>query len=215
MPHDCWQHLLTRESGKRTDVTYQDLLIAALRSRPNYIIVGEIRGQEGNIAFQAMQTGHPVMATFHAGSPKAMIQRLSSPPINVPIAFMDNLNLCLIQMAVSHNGHMLRRVLSVTEIERFYQPSKQMVTREVFDWDPAEDKHRFRGMFNSHVLEDKIAKMLGMTDTREIYKELKKRTIILQKMIENKIFNYFDVWELIKNYHFKGERALPFSIGEV
>ena len=215
MPHDCWQHLLTRESGKRTDVTYQDLLIAALRSRPNYIIVGEIRGQEGNIAFQAMQTGHPVMATFHAGSPKAMIQRLSSPPINVPIAFMDNLNLCLIQMAVSHNGHMLRRVLSVTEIERFYQPSKQMVTREVFDWDPADDQHRFRGMFNSHVLEDKIAKMLGMTDTREIYKELNKRTIILKKMVENKIFNYFDVWELIKNYHFKGEKALPFSIGEV
>jgi flagellar protein FlaI len=215
MPHDCWQHLLTRETGKRTDVTYQDLLIAALRSRPNYIIVGEIRGVEGNIAFQAMQTGHPVMSTFHAGSPKTMIQRITSPPINVPIAFVDNLNVALIQMAVAHNGRMLRRVLSVTEIERFYAPAQQMVTRQVFEWDPTKDQHNFKGMFNSYVLETKIAQMLGMLDTREIYKELDKRAKIITKLIELKIFNYFEVWEIIKNYHFQGEKALPFNFRDM
>lgn len=212
MPHDVWQHLLTREAGKSSDVTYQTLLIAALRSRPNYIIVGEIRGEEGNIAFQAMQTGHPVMATFHAGSPKAMIQRLSSPPISVPIAFMDNLNLSLIQMAVSHNGKMLRRVLNVTEIERYYAPANQMVTRTVFEWDPKEDKHVFKGMYNSYILEKKIAMMAGYTDTRDIYIELAKREKIINLLIQNEVFNYFDVWELIKNYFYAGESALPFDI---
>ncbi|MFT4310635.1 MAG: type II/IV secretion system ATPase subunit [Candidatus Woesearchaeota archaeon] len=214
MPHDCWQHLLTREAGKRTDVTYQDLLIAALRSRPNYIIIGEIRGQEGNIAFQAMQTGHPVLSTFHAGNPKTMIQRITSPPINVPIGFVDNLNISLIQMAVSHNGHMLRRVLSVTEIERYYAPANQMVTRQVFEWDPVNDKHTFRGLNNSYVLETKIAHMLGMNDTRQIYVELAKRKKIIEKLIQHKIFNYFEVWEILKNYHFVGEQALPFNLNE-
>ncbi|RMF05542.1 hypothetical protein D6764_04500 [Candidatus Woesearchaeota archaeon] len=212
MPHETWQHLVTREAKKETDVTMFDLLLAALRSRPNYIIVGEIRGEEGNVAFQAMQTGHPVMSTFHAGSVHSMIQRLTGEPINVPIAFIDNLNVVLIQQAVAHGGHFVRRVLSVTEIERYYDVANKVITRQVFAWDPVEDKHRFRGLYNSYLLEKKIAAILGYEDTREIYKELDKRRRIIEKMVEHKIFNYFDVWELLKRYHLEGEQALPFTI---
>jgi flagellar protein FlaI len=212
MPHDTWQHLVTREAGKETDVTYQDLLIASLRSRPNYIIVGEIRGAEGAIAFQAMQTGHPVMSTFHAGNIKSMIQRLTGDPINVPIAFIDNLNIGLIQMAVSHGGKFVRRVLSVTELERYYEPENKMITREVFTWDSIDDIHTFRGLYNSYILEKKIAVMLGFKDTRDIYTEMDKRAKILELLVSHKIFNYFDVWEIIKNYHISGESALPFQI---
>ncbi len=212
MPHNTWQHLVTREAGKETDVTYQDLLVAALRSRPNYIIVGEIRGAEGAIAFQAMQTGHPVMSTFHAGSVKSMIQRITGDPINVPIAFVDNLNFALIQMAVSHGGKFVRRVLSVTEIERYYEPENKMITREVFSWDSVEDIQIFRGLYNSYILEKKIAVTLGYQDTRDIYKEMDKRKRILEAMVQHKIFNYFDVWEILKNYHISGESALPFQL---
>jgi archaeal flagellar protein FlaI len=212
MPHETWQHLLSREAGKATDVTMQDLLIASLRSRPNYIIVGEIRGAEGNVAFQAMQTGHPVLSTFHAGNVTTMIQRITGEPINVPIAFVDNLNIALIQMAVSNKGQHLRRVLSVTEIERFYTPASKMITRQVFEWNPTRDVHIFKGMLNSYILETRIAKMIGMEDTRDIYKELDLRKKILDKMIEHEIFNYFDVWEVIKNYHIIGKEALPFEI---
>lgn len=212
MPHDTWQHLVTRESGKDTDVTLFDLLIAALRSRPNYIIVGEIRGEEGNIAFQAMQTGHPVMSTFHAGSPKSMIQRITSPPINVPISSVDNLNIVLIQQAVEQHGHFVRRVLSVTEIERYYDVENKMITRQVFNWEPSKDNHRFRGMFNSFILEQKIARMLGYEDLRDIYKDLALRKKILQKMVDHKIFNYFDVWDVFTKYKSEGINALPFSL---
>jgi len=212
MPHDTWQHLITRESGKDTDVTMFHLLIAALRSRPNYIIVGEIRGEEGNIAFQAMQTGHPVCSTFHAGSPRSMIQRLTGHPINVPIASIDNLNIVLIQQAVEQHGHFVRRVLSLTEIERYYDVENKMITRTVFNWDPASDNHNFRGMFNSYILEKKIASMLGFDDTREIYKDLDLRKRILEKMVEHKIFNYFDVWNVISKYHTEGVKSLPFTL---
>ncbi len=212
MPQDTWQHLVTREAGKETDVTMFDLLKAALRSRPNYIIVGEIRGEEGNIAFQAMQTGHPVISTFHAGSVRSMVQRLTGHPINVPIASIDNLNIVLIQQAVEQGGHFVRRVLSVTEIERYYDVENKMITRQVFNWDPVTDEHRFRGMFNSYILEKKIATMLGYKDTRDIYKELELRKRILEKMVEHKIFNYFDVWDVISRYKSEGKKALPFQL---
>jgi archaeal flagellar protein FlaI len=212
MPHDTWQHLVTRESGKETDVTMFHLLIAALRSRPNYIIVGEIRGEEGNIAFQAMQTGHPVCSTFHAGSVRSMIQRLTGHPINVPIASIDNLNIVLIQQAVEQHGHFVRRVISLTEIERYYDIDNKMITRAVFTWDPARDEHKFRGLYNSYILEKKIAAMLGYEDTRDIYKDMELRKRILEKMVENKIFNYFDVWNVISKYHAEGTASLPFTL---
>jgi archaeal flagellar protein FlaI len=212
MPHETWQHLVTREAGKTSDVTIFDLLIAALRSRPNYIIVGEIRGAEGNVAFQAMQTGHPVMSTFHAGNPHTMIQRLTGHPINVPIASIDNLNVVLIQQAVNQGGHFVRRVLSITEIERYYDAEKKVITREVFSWDSVSDAHRFRGLYNSYILEKKIASMRGYQDTRDIYKELDLRTRIIDKMIENGIFDYYEVWALLKKYHEEGVRGLPFVV---
>jgi flagellar protein FlaI len=212
MPHDTWQHLVTRDAGKSTDVTMFTLLIAALRSRPNYIIVGEIRGQEGSIAFQAMQTGHPVLSTFHAGNVTTMIQRLSGDPINIPLAFMNNLNFSLIQQAVHQHGRSVRRVLSITELERYYEPEKRIVSREVFTWDPLNDKQIFRGLYNSYLLESKIATMQGYKDTREIYDEMDMRRRILDKMIDNKIFNYFDVWNVLKNYFYGGKTTLPFSI---
>jgi flagellar protein FlaI len=210
IPHDVWQHLVTRESGKKTDVTMFDLLIAALRSRPDYIIVGEIRSVEGNVAFQAMQTGHPVMSTFHAGSVTQMIQRITGNPINVPMASVDNLNIVLIQQPVYNNGKFVRRVLDITEIERYYDDLKKVATRSVFGWVPSKDEHVFRGWHNSYVLEKKIAPLLGLDDTRVIYEELEKRAHIIDKMIENKIFNYFDVWNIVKDYINKGE--LPFDL---
>jgi flagellar protein FlaI len=80
-----------------SSVTMFDLLRAALRQRPNEIIIGEIRGEEGAIAFQAMQTGHSCMATFHAASVEKLIQRLTGNPINIPKTYIDNLNLVIIQ----------------------------------------------------------------------------------------------------------------------
>jgi archaeal flagellar protein FlaI len=212
MPHDTWQHLVTREQGKASDVTYFDLLIAALRSRPNYIIVGEIRGEEGRIAFQAMQTGHPVLSTFHAGSVRSMIQRLTGHPISVPPPSIDNLNIVLIQQAVDIGGHSARRVLSVTELERYYDVTKKIITRQVFAWDPRRDKHFFRGLYNSFILEEKIARMIGMVDKRDIYAELDLRRRILERMVQEEIFNYFDVWDVIKKFHQGGVSVLPFTL---
>ena len=212
LPHPIWQHLITRESGEKTDVTMFDLLIASLRSRPDYIIVGEIRGQEANITFQAMQTGHPVISTFHAGSVHSMIQRLTGEPINIPIAFIDNLNVVVIQSAVYVKGKVERRVLSVTEIIKYNDEVGKVLTKAVFQWDAQNDKHLFRGLYNSYMMEQKMAHHMGLKDPREIYDIMSKRTKIVEKLMENNIYDYFEVVKILKHFHEDGDSALPFQL---
>ncbi|MBP1910945.1 type II/IV secretion system ATPase subunit [Thermococcus stetteri] len=213
VPHPVWQRLITRERGpEESRVTLFDLLKAALRSRPNYIIVGEIRGAEGAIAFQAMQTGHPVMSTFHAGDIKKMIQRFTGHPINVPITFIDNLNIAVFQQAVYLKGKFLRRTVSVVEIEGYYEELGGVATRNVFEWDPVSDRHIFRGFNNSYILERKIAEIAGYEDPKDIYNELFLRARILQRMVELGITNYWDVYREIKAFYMKGIEGLSFRI---
>ncbi|MGB0652553.1 MAG: type II/IV secretion system ATPase subunit [Thermoplasmatota archaeon] len=214
-PHKNWQQLITRDRGtSESSVTMYDLLKAGLRSRPNYIIVGEIRGAEGAVAFQAMQTGHPTMATFHASSVGKLIQRFTSDPINVPAEFMPNLNVVLIQMAVYVHGKMLRRVLAVEEIEGYSKRAKAAVTRQVFNWDSVRDEHLFGGRNNSYVLENLVAPKMGLEDPRAIYEELERRTWILEEMIRREMFDYHEVQRIMFDYGERGEAALPFAVPE-
>ncbi|ENN95830.1 type II secretion system protein E [Methanocaldococcus villosus KIN24-T80] len=212
-PHPVWQQLITRERGpEESRVTLFDLLRAALRSRPNYIIVGEIRSVEAAVAFQAMQTGHPVLSTFHAANVRKMIQRLTGEPINVPITFIDNLNVALFQLAVYQRGKVLRRVVTVEEIEGYYKEVDGVITRAVFQWEPNKDRHTFTGKNNSYILEEKIAKAAGYDDPREIYNELELRAKILEEMIAREIFDYYQVRDIIWAFYEKGLEGLPFSI---
>lgn len=212
-PHKTWQQLVTRESGPEEGrVEMFTLLKAALRSRPNYIIVGEIRGAEGAVAFQAMQTGHPCIATFHASSVGKMIQRFSAAPINVPVTFMDNLNVCLIQMAVHNKGRTLRRVLAVEEIEGYSEYAKGVLTRGVFRWEPTNDKQLFRGRNNSYILENKIATTIGYSDKRRIYDDLDLRARILDTMIAEGIVDYYDVLRVVNAFQEHGLEGLPFRV---
>ncbi|WP_313692675.1 type II/IV secretion system ATPase subunit [Halorarum halobium] len=213
-PHSTWQQLLTREGdgGEANDVDMFDLVAAALRSRPDYIIVGEVRGAEGRMAFQAAQTGHPVMLTFHASDIVSMIQRFTSDPINVPETFMDNADVALFQNRVKQGDKVLRRVTSVQEIEGYSKEMDGVVTREVFNWDPVEDEIVFRGMNNSYVLEEQIATLLGYADTRDIYDDLSFRADLVDRMIQEGILGYHEVNEAITSFQRDGVDGLPFDM---
>ncbi len=212
-PHDTWQQLLTREAGgDGTDIDLFDLVATALRSRPDYIIVGEVRGEEGQMAFQAAQTGHPVMLTFHASDIVSMIQRFTGEPINVPETFMDNADVALFQNRVKQGDDVLRRVTSVQEIEGYSDEMGGVVTREVFSWDPVEDEIVFQGMNNSFVLEEQIATLLGYADTRDIYDDLDFRADIMRRMFQEEILGYHEVNETIEAFQRDGIEGLPFDM---
>ncbi|RLG75875.1 MAG: flagellar protein FlaI [Thermoprotei archaeon] len=212
LPHPNWVRELTRDTGSReSSISMFDLLRAALRQRPNYIIVGEIRGPEAAIAFQAMQTGHPVLSTFHAASVERLIQRLTGDPINIPKSFMDNLNFVVIQSAVWREGVMVRRVLSVNEILGYDPKANAVIYIPVFMWDPVKDAFIFRGRGASYLLEEKIAVMKGVSrkDMKRIYEELELRASFLRALVRRKIFNYYDVWRaIVKSYELGIEKAL-------
>jgi flagellar protein FlaI len=217
--HKIWQRLVTRDAkNEDSRVEMFDLLKAALRSRPRYIIIGEIRGVEGATAFQAMQTGHPVIATFHASSIVKMIQRFTGDPINVPIRFFDNLNFAIFQEVVeAPGGGIARRVTGIDEVIGYNKHSDGVLTRGMFEWDPVKDKHYFRGMFQSHLLENKIAAMAGFSNKRDIYDEMLRRADAIQRMADRDLTHYDDVFDLLGLYYSNGwehfDRAIDTWVG--
>ena len=204
--HPIWQRLITRDSkNEDSRVEMFDLLKAALRSRPRYIIIGEIRGVEGAIAFQAMQTGHPVVGTFHASNIVKLIQRFTGDPINVPARFFDNLNFAIFQEVVeAPGGGIARRITGVSEVIGFDKTADGILTRNMFEWDPVADVVYFRGMFQSDMLENKIAPRMGFRSKRDIYDELERRTQAIQRMADRDLTHYDDVYDLLDVYYKEG-----------
>jgi flagellar protein FlaI len=188
VPQANWLREVVRDTGgneKSSSVDMFALLKAALRQRPDRIMIGEIRGIEGNIAFQAMQTGHGVMATFHAASVQKLIQRLTGNPINVPKTYIDNLDVVVIQSAVrGPDGRTVRRVLSINEIVDYEASTDSFSFITTFRWRPDDDTFEFPGNKNSYVLEEKLAKKRNLPENRkrEIYQELLKRARVLEKL---------------------------------
>ncbi|MGB9124434.1 MAG: type II/IV secretion system ATPase subunit [Nitrosotalea sp.] len=201
LPHNNWISEVTRDTGNpSSSVTMFDLLKAALRQRPNYIFVGEIRGAEANIAFGAMQTGHPVISTFHAANMTALIQRITNPPMNIPKTNVENLNLAMFQAAVTGpDGKRVRRVLSINEVIGYNPEGNNVMFIPVFNWDPGTDTVKFRGKGSSALFISKLLEKRGMSRKDEglLYEELALRTKILDKMVEKKIFNFYDVYDSI------------------
>ena len=210
VPHTNWIREVIR--GKPGDisgsaVTMFDLLRAALRQRPNEIIIGEIRGEEGAIAFQAMQTGHSCMATFHAASVEKLIQRLTGHPINIPKTYVDNLNLVVIQSAVRlPNGKEGRRIISINEIVGYDSSSDSFSFIEVFRWNPTNDTFEFTGYMNSYLLEEVIALKRGIPPQRkrDIYGELTRRANILRRLNDQGVTGFDDLFKIISKAYKEG-----------
>jgi archaeal flagellar protein FlaI len=205
VPHANWVQESTRSSGggekKGSDVGMFDLLKAALRQRPDMIIVGEIRSVEAVVAFQAMQTGHGVMSTFHAATVEKLIQRLTGDPINIPKTYIDNLNLAVIQSAVRlADGKAARRVMSVNEIIGYDPITESFSFLEAFRWNPTTDKFEFPGYMNSYLLEQVIAIKRGIPPHRrkEIYTEVKRRAKIFEKLHKEKgITDFHELFQVL------------------
>jgi len=211
-PHPNWTREVVRgsskaQAGQDSSVTMMDLLKAALRQRPNWIMIGEIRGEEGAIAFQAMQTGHACTATFHAASVEKLIQRVTGHPISVPKTYVDNLNVVVIASAVRlPNGKPGRRLLSISEITGYDPASDAFSYVEVFRWNPVTDKHEFVGYQNSYLLEQIIAPRRGYTAAtrRKIYDELEARSNVLRKLHEKGLTNFYDFFNVLSKAHREG-----------
>jgi flagellar protein FlaI len=209
VPHPNWTREVVRGqmSAQGGSVDMFSLLKAALRQRPNMIIIGEIRGEEGNIAFQAMMTGHAVCATFHAATVEKLIQRVTGAPISVPKTYVDNLNVAIMASAVRlPNGKLGRRITAISEIIGYDPVSNSFAFVEIFRWDPVKDEFEFVGFNNSYLLEQRIAPSRGLPDKkrRQIYKEVDRRGALLQKLGESGVSNFYELFKLLSKAQKQG-----------
>jgi flagellar protein FlaI len=194
LPHKNWLPLVTREGGKNFDMGDVDmftLLKASLRQRPEFIIVGEVRGKEAQTLFQAMNTGHTTFSTLHAGGVREAINRLTHDPINVPPVMFGALDLMLIQGLQFNAGIGYRRCLSLNEM---YADEGTIRWNPLYEWDLRSDKFE-RKYTESRVLES-IAYTHGWTD-EELSRQIDIRKRLLERLCEKKIYDINEISHFI------------------
>jgi archaeal flagellar protein FlaI len=191
LPHENWLPTQTREvnaPGVKGDIDLFALLKACMRQRPEYIIVGEVRGREAQTLFQAMNTGHATLSTIHAGSVQEAINRLTHEPINVPSIMFSALDIAVIQGIYSFGSTRIRRCLSINEIH--VDNNGRISSIPLYTWNIHEDRFE-KISIHSKVLEE-IAFTRGWSEeqTRD---ELKKREEFLTISVEVPVPNIIDL----------------------
>ena len=177
---------------------------AALRERPEYIIVGEIRGAEAYVLFQAMATGHCSYSTVHADSVPSLVHRLENKPIDIPRVLLPALEACVIQIQTRINGRRVRRSKQIVEIVGVDPHSLEVITNEVFKWDPSRDDFDFSG--KSYVLEKIMVKINYSQE--KMRDELRTRKRILDWMVLNDIRKSDQVAQIITEYYVRPQAVL-------
>lgn len=213
LPHKNWEMMVTRQ-GLGTgagavgetgigSISMFDLLRAALRQRPDFIIVGEIRGEEAYALFQAMATGHLGLTTIHAEHVQGVLHRLTTKPMNIPHTQVENLNAISIVRRLVVNNVSMRRTISVSEMLGWDKQGDTFRIQDVFRWDAEKDVYNYLG--RSPLLE-KIAAQWGFSD-EEIENELSMRKTILDYMVRKHIRSYEDVSKMVLDYFADPEKV--------
>lgn len=207
--HDNWIASVTREAltegGNAIDMF--DLLRAAMRQRPEFIIVGEVRGAEAQTLFQAMNTGHTTFSTMHAGSVDAAIHRLESEPLNVPRNMVQALNIVSVQALIYRGTERVRRAQEIVEVAGIDQTTGNLQVNNVFIYDPIRDRAAFTGRSRIY---NEIAEKRGWTRD-QLDAEIAVRKNLLEEMKKQKIIDYISVASIFHNYHIRREEVLANS----
>lgn len=196
---------LTNLVGQRYgEVSLFDLLKASFRQRPDYIIVGEVRGKEAFVLFQAFASGHPGMATMHAEDVSTLIRRLETEPINLSGSLIETLSAVVVMSQSKIKGKEVRKVSSIDEIVEVKEGLGGEVVNNVFKWDPKTDTFVFNP--NSRVFEN-IATHYGFTK-EQVLNEFKIRTRLLKELFKRGIVGFKEVQAVIHEYYKSPETIL-------
>jgi len=199
LPHANWIPSVTRESfdiAGKGEIDMYELLKAALRQRPEYLIVGEVRGKEALTLFQAMSTGHVTYSTMHADSVSSAVHRLENPPISVPRNMLSALDLICVQVQARVGGQRIRRNKQIIEILDIDPRTNELITNEVFRWRQATDEITYSG--KSYILEE-IMEAHGWDEER-ISRDLMQRQEVLEWMRLHEIRDYREVSNIVVSY---------------
>jgi len=202
--HDNWLSSVTRERRyEGADIDMYDLLRSALRHRPEYIVVGEVRGEEAITLFQAMNTGHTTFSTMHADSIETVINRLENDPINVPRAMVQSLDMLSIQTLTRSGDQRVRRAKTIGEIGGIDQRTGELDYSSAFEWDAETDEFSR----NDSSLMEEIADERGWSRS-ELLREIRRRERFLELLRELGVTDYRAFTALVNEYYADSERVM-------
>jgi flagellar protein FlaI len=200
LPHENWVSLIARQSyglggNSIGEVALFDLVKTSMRHRPDVLIVGEVRGQEAYVLFQALATGHGGMCTMHAENLDSAIKRLTQKPMDIAPAYVPLMNIVLsiqrVHITKNNEKRAYRRILNVNEIADYQD------YRQIFKWHPTNDEHL--ASFDKSTLLSAISDRLGFSE-KELIEEVGRRKDMLHWMRERNIRSYKDVAAIIAEY---------------
>jgi flagellar protein FlaI len=200
LSHENWVSLIARQSyglgNSVGEVALFDLVKTCMRHRPDLMIVGEVRGQEAYVLFQALATGHGGMCTMHAENVQSAVKRLTQKPMDISPAYIPLMNIVMsvqrVHLVKNSEKKAYRRMLSVNEIidsEKYVTP---------FKWDPIKDQQVVD--LDCSFLFNNISERLGTT-REELVGEMNQRTEVLRWMRKSKIRSYKEVASIIAEYY--------------
>jgi flagellar protein FlaI len=204
LPHTHWlQHVarVPESTGKEGEVDLFELLRAALRQRPDYIIVGEVRGKEAAILFQGMATGHTGLATIHAEDIEKLIDRLRTKPIELSPSLIEILDIVVFIKRIFYRGKFVRRISNIVEI--LGATEKDVFYRNVIEWNPLNDTFEVKD--KSYALY-KVSSVFGLTE-KEIREEILNRAKFLDFLYRLNITDINLFYQYV-NLYYKYKEAL-------
>lgn len=204
LPHEHWSQKIARDT-EQGSVTMFDLLKAALRERPDYIVVGEVRGREAYVLFQGMATGHPGLATIHAEDMDTLVDRLTTPPISLPVSLLHSLDIIVFMTRARLGSVDVRRVREIYEVIGVNVAERRPLVNKLVRWVPAED--RFEFVSDRSIVVDRIVESAGMS-AESIWSEIRRRQRVLEYLREKNIRYYRDVGRIIARYYRDPEGVL-------
>lgn len=193
--HKNWIPAVTREVEEGAHgIEMFDLLRSALRQRPEYVLVGEVRGREAHTLFQAMATGHITMSTFHADSADTVVKRLTKHPINVPLMLLDSLDIIPIQKMTKVGNKLARRCTKIVEVTGVDFENETLKTNDLFMWHP--DEFEFSGESEVFV---KIMDKLNMSEM-ELGEEFARRRRVLEGLQQRGMSDFQSLNKVLHDY---------------
>lgn len=204
IPHVNWIPMTTRMGfgKKESDVDLFDLLKNSLRQRPDYIIVGEVRGREAYTLFQALATGHGVQATIHADNPASVIKRLEAAPMNVPRPLIGLVDLIVMQNRMRIGDQPVRRTVDLTEVGGYDAENNKLIIKQRGRWDPQTDTFI---MSDESLLLKKICEKKGIS-LEQARSDINKRKVIFKWMMDKKMRRYQEIGAMLREYYADPER---------
>lgn len=217
LPHEHWIPGLARvgfgipmpTGEKYGEVTLFDLLKESFRQNPDYVIVGEVRGNETYVMFQGMSSGHPSISTFHAGSVDTVIKRLTTPPIELSPTLLESLDVIAVMTHAKEKGKAARRIKELVEIVSVDPKTEEVKTNIIFRWNPITDGYE---KINDSIKIEKFVTAKGGR-IEDALAEIERRKRILEWLFKKGIKDYAEVTKIMARYYKEPGKVLE-MVGE-